>query len=178
MIMTRKNLILLLFSLLTLNSCNKHEGPELRFCENYIQNYCQGIWYCCPEVRTAPANPGRPANPHTQFWIELTDCEWISPKATLRSSNAWRFATGTSVITAGSSFGSTPLLLPIIFRQCILPAMPTGMKSIRRGHCWTISCGPNFGPTPIISVADTKQGRQQCTDARRGFESRRYADDT
>lgn len=42
MIMTRKNLILLLFSLLTLNSCNKHEGPELRFCENYIQNYCQG----------------------------------------------------------------------------------------------------------------------------------------
>lgn len=40
--MTRKNLILLLFSLLTLNSCNKHEGPELRFCENYIQNYCQG----------------------------------------------------------------------------------------------------------------------------------------
>lgn len=36
--------------------------------------------------------------------------------------------------------------------------MPTGMKSIRRGHCWTISCGPNFGPTPIISVADTKQG--------------------
>lgn len=22
--------------------------------------------------------------------------------------------------------------------------MPTGMKSIRRGHCWTISCGPNF----------------------------------
>ena len=42
MIMTRKNLILLLFSLLTLNSCNKHEGPELRFCENYIQNYCLG----------------------------------------------------------------------------------------------------------------------------------------
>lgn len=31
-----------MFSLLTLNSCNKHEGPELRFCENYIQNYCQG----------------------------------------------------------------------------------------------------------------------------------------
>ena len=55
-------------------------------------------------------------------------------------------------------FWEYPLLLPIIFRQCILPAMPTGMKSIRRGHCWTISCGPNFGPTPIISVADTKTG--------------------
>ena len=54
MIMTRKNLILLLFSLLTLNSCNKHEGPELRFCENYIQNYCQGDLVLRPEVRTAP----------------------------------------------------------------------------------------------------------------------------
>ena len=45
--MTRKNLILLLFSLLTLNSCNKHEGPELRFCENYIQNYCMGRVFRC-----------------------------------------------------------------------------------------------------------------------------------
>ena len=151
--MTRKNLILLLFSLLTLNSCNKHEGPELRFCENYIQNYCQGDLVLLSRSPDRPPQiPADPQTPIRNFWIELTDCEWISPES------AWRFATGTSVITAGSSFGSTPLLLPIIFRQCILPAMPTGMKSIRRGHCWTISCGPNFGPTPIISVADTKQG--------------------
>ena len=67
--MTRKNLILLLFSLLTLNSCNKHEGPELRFCENYIQNYCQGdlVLLSRSPDRPPPAIPGRPANPHTQF---------------------------------------------------------------------------------------------------------------
>jgi hypothetical protein len=66
--MTRKNLILLLFSLLTLNSCNKHEGPELRFCENYIQNYCQGdLVLLSRSPDRPPANPGRPANPHTQF---------------------------------------------------------------------------------------------------------------
>ena len=65
--MTRKNLILLLFSLLTLNSCNKHEGPELRFCENYIQNYCQGDLVLLSRSPDRPPNPGRPANPHTQF---------------------------------------------------------------------------------------------------------------
>ena len=65
--MTRKNLILLLFSLLTLNSCNKHEGPELRFCENYIQNYCQGDLVLLSRSPDRPRNPGRPANPHTQF---------------------------------------------------------------------------------------------------------------
>ena len=54
MIMTRKKLDIIVVLTPTLNSCNKHEGPELRFCENYIQNYCRGIWYCCPEVRTAP----------------------------------------------------------------------------------------------------------------------------
>ena len=157
--MTRKNLILLLFSLLTLNSCNKHEGPELRFCENYIQNYCQGDLVLLSRSPDRPPQiPADPQTPIRNFWIELTDCEWISPESDPQEFERLRFATGTSVITAGSSFGSTPLLLPIIFRQCILPAMPTGMKSIRRGHCWTISCGPNFGPTPIISVADTKQG--------------------
>lgn len=57
MIMTRKNLILLLFSLLTLNSCNKHEGPELRFCENYIQNYCQG------DLVLLSRSPDRPPPP-------------------------------------------------------------------------------------------------------------------
>ncbi len=54
MIMTRKNLILLLFSLLTLNSCNKHEGPEVRFCENYMQNYCEG------DLESLSRSPDRP----------------------------------------------------------------------------------------------------------------------
>ena len=63
--MTRKNLILLLFSLLTLNSCNKHEGPELRFCENYIQNYCQGDLVLLSRSPDRP--PQIPADPHTQF---------------------------------------------------------------------------------------------------------------
>lgn len=150
----------------------------MRFCENYIQNYCQGIWYCCPEVRTAPANPGRPANPHTQFLDRIDRLRVDFPESDPQEFERLAIRNGDVGYNRWLEFGSTPLLLPIIFRQCILPAMPTGMKSIRRGHCWTISCGPNFGPTPIISVADTKQGRQQCTDARRGFESRRYADDT
>ena len=80
--MTRKYLILLLFSLLTLNSCNKHEGPELRFCENYIQNYCQGDLVLLSRSPDRP--PQIPANPQTpirNFWIELTNCEWISPKS-------------------------------------------------------------------------------------------------
>ena len=61
--MTRKNLILLLFSLLTLNSCNKHEGPELRFCENYIQNYCQGDLVLLSRSPDRP--PQIPADPQT-----------------------------------------------------------------------------------------------------------------
>lgn len=82
MIMTRKNLILLLFSLLTLNSCNKHEGPELRFCENYIQNYCQGDLVLLSRSPDRPPQiPADPQTPIRNFWIELTDCEWISPES-------------------------------------------------------------------------------------------------
>mgnify|MGYP007101820312 CR=1 FL=1 len=66
--MTRKNLILLLFSLLTLNSCNKHEGPELRFCENYIQNYCQGDLVLLSRSPDRPPQiPADPQTPDTQF---------------------------------------------------------------------------------------------------------------
>ena len=80
--MTRKNLILLLFSLLTLNSCNKHEGPELRFCENYIQNYCQGDLVLLSRSPDRPPQiPADPQTPIRNFWIELTDCEWISPES-------------------------------------------------------------------------------------------------
>lgn len=82
MIMTRKNLILLLFSLLTLNSCNKHEGPELRFCENYIQNYCQGDLVLLSRSPDRPPQiPADPQTPIRNFWIKLTDCEWISPES-------------------------------------------------------------------------------------------------
>ena len=66
--MTRKNLILLLFSLLTLNSCNKHEGPELRFCENYIQNYCQGdLVLLSRSPNPPPQSPQYPKTPNANF---------------------------------------------------------------------------------------------------------------
>ena len=39
-----------------------------------------GFGIAVPKSGPPPANPGRPANPHTQF-LELTDCEWISPES-------------------------------------------------------------------------------------------------
>lgn len=157
--MTRKNLILLLFSLLTLNSCNKHEGPELRFCENYIQNYCQGDLVLLSRSPDRPPQiPADPQTPIRNFWIELTDCEWISPESDPQEFERLAIRNGDVGYNRWLEFWEYPSAFADNFQTMHITSNADWDEEHRRGHCWTISCGPNFGPTPIISVADTKQG--------------------